>query len=258
MARRKRSKRPDTHTLVGAPYRPPRVRLGDAMFCEWCGEVIVTGFMGRDPLRWPCHTHRRRYVQPIVCGDLVRAVETEATTTVAYWWQVSRHVVLAWRRVCGVSGDTPGSAFRRRENTFLPRERARGSAVRQSEEQRSLQSELTRATAAARRAAEDTALWSEEELALLGTDTDRRIARLVGRSVDAVERARARYGIPAARERGILVTCLECGRQFRSKRPGQGEGRALCSDECRRARKATFLRELRKRKSTLCPGAAPD
>lgn len=228
-----------------AKYKPPRVRKGDVLFDERHGEVVVVGFTGR--LQWPMATLRNSHRVPILCGSLIKALHKEAAVTIAYWWEVSRHLVYSWKRSVKAPSSTKGTMHQRKLNA--PTEKAHEAAIqiKRTREGRKRVGERKRQEWAARRKAGDPRAWSDQELALLGTDTDAAIAERLGKTVSAVATVRRWHKIPPVSKR--TVTCQICGKVFKTNRRGQTKGRALCSDKCRRERNARRSREWRRRNS---------
>jgi hypothetical protein len=92
------------------PYRSPRCRRADKLFCEMRGWVTIGG-LDDAPVPWPYVMARGRH-SPVLCGDLVRAVRTEAEVVVASLFGVRASLVWKWRRVLGVPHATPGTSER--------------------------------------------------------------------------------------------------------------------------------------------------
>ena len=191
-----RAKRPTDAKLIAGPYRPPRCRLGDLLYCDRSGEVVVSGFTDR--LRWP-YTLRYGQVSPILCGDLVRAVRIESAKAVAYWWGVSRQLVFRWRRSLDVPRITPGTRRLRRMQTFSDIERRRSSRRRKSADSRAKSSRVAYARWHRDGRFGRYRRWSRREIRLLGTDTDAGLAQRIGRTVVAVtqKRRELRLRLPA-------------------------------------------------------------
>jgi hypothetical protein len=120
--------------LLFGPYRPPRLRKGARASCLYrdC-DVIVTGWTDAR-ITWPrCWPVEVPHAHPslLVDEELARAVRSEATAAVGFWWGVGEGVVCRWRKALGVTkGNNPGTirlvqgiaqasaaATRRRERT---------------------------------------------------------------------------------------------------------------------------------------------
>ena len=92
--------------LLAGPYAPPRVKRHDVLFCQRRGcDVRVTSWTdGRIP--WPKRIPLEGFSapSPILTGDLVRAVQIEATEALKFWFGVSGKTVWKWRRPLEVEG----------------------------------------------------------------------------------------------------------------------------------------------------------
>lgn len=238
MATRQSTDRRSPPQLIGGPYKPPRVMVGDSIFDERHGEGIVCGFTER--LVWPT-VKWGKYIMPVVCGDLVRAIGTESVLAVCHWWETSRTTVQVWKRFLEI-GSTEGTHQLRVANTFTDTERTRAVRTVTSRSHRVEQSRVLKEAWRRRIAAGDPIAWTDTELALLGTDKDSEIGAKIGRSAAAVETMRLRLNVPPVDS--LDLVCVECGKTFQGKPVG---GRSICSAECKRLRKAKQLREWRKR-----------
>ncbi len=193
---RKRRRPPADDFLIAGPYRRPRVRLGDVLYCERFGEVVVTGFTER--LRWPC-TRRFGQATPILTDELLRAIRTESLIALCAWWEVSTTLAWKWRRLLGVGRSNPGTARIHRMQTFTDRERARGRATRRTPASREKSRRVQAAAWEHARQSGQRRAWTAREIAALGTDTDAKIARRLGRTTVAVHDKRCEQAIPAYR-----------------------------------------------------------
>jgi len=97
-----------TPPLIGGPYSAPPGGAGDSLTCRIRGRVAIAGHSAA-PIPWPFTFASSSRPTFIVCGDLVRAVETESREAVAHWWGVSLETVRLWRRTLGVGRMTPGT-----------------------------------------------------------------------------------------------------------------------------------------------------
>jgi hypothetical protein len=223
--------------LLYGPYLAPKCALGDKLSCEYRGREVAVKGMTDAPIQWPC-TRRNRNASPILCGELVRAVRTESEQAVAHHWGVRYPTVWKWRRALGVPRMTNGSRRLRIEYTpeiltaevrekskeamRSPEVRARLSAAHKgqrahpnaiaavrelgkrpkSEEWKRRQSERLRRMWENPEAhgLPSRRNWSDEEIALLGTDTDRAIAQRLGIRRNVVKHKRERMGIARLRE----------------------------------------------------------
>lgn len=183
-------------SLIGDPYRPPSLRLGDQITCLFRrGTVVVTNWTGAR-IRWPrCRLLESRGGSGLlVTEELVRAIRTESALAIKWWWGVSTHTVWSWRKFFGVEQwGTEGSRRLHAEISQL------GAAANQ---ERKISKEEHKRRRRARRAfprplpqrwKEDG--WKKHELELLGSIPDEELARRIGRSVNAVRVMRTRRGI---------------------------------------------------------------
>lgn len=109
----------DTTLISPRPYVMPLCTIGGCLLDKARGPVRVFGITDA-PVQWPFTRPRGRGpISLILCGDLVRAVESESVAAVSRAWNVSRSRVQRWRRELGVPTWNDGTlALCRRE---LPR-----------------------------------------------------------------------------------------------------------------------------------------
>lgn len=224
--------------LIAGPYTLPAAKTGDKVYCHARDKDVVCGGLVECPIGpWP---RVRKTGRPalILCGDLVRAVQTESELAVAHWWGVSPTTVWAWRKALGVGRVTEGTSALVTENpgdwreTEECREVLRRNA--QDEDNRRQQSEdragkpahpntkkaLLRAAkrkwaeerkrqrslelrqgiaAGERQPPPQERPWTPREDAMLGQTLDRHIAEMLGRTVAAVRSRRQQLGVPMSR-----------------------------------------------------------
>ena len=89
-------------SLLGGPYLAPDVRPGDWLEDAERGSVQVGGYTETARIPWP-RLKKTGKASLILCGDLIRAVQTESALAIGYWWGVSGVVVARWRKVLGIS-----------------------------------------------------------------------------------------------------------------------------------------------------------
>jgi hypothetical protein len=219
--------------LIYGPYVAPRCRVGDKLTCEYRGREVTVRGISNGLIQWP-GTRRTGNASPILCGDLIRAVQTESSQGVAFHWGVKHGLVWRWRRALNVAPMTNGSRRLRIEyavETLTPEVRAKAREAMHSTEVREKLSALRKGQrphpnmlAAALEAVKRPKSekwkqgqsersrkmwenpeayglpprrhWTDEEIALLGTDTDRAIAARLGVPLNAVKNKRARLDIP--------------------------------------------------------------
>lgn len=88
------------NSFIAGPYVAPSVRAGDVLSDAIDGDVEVGGYSDA-PLPWPRRKKSGRH-SLILCDDLVRAVKTESSEAVQYWFGVSAVTVWKWRVALGV------------------------------------------------------------------------------------------------------------------------------------------------------------
>ena len=228
----------DRYKLLYGPYWPPKCRIGDKMPCEFRGREVTVRLMTDAPIQWPAH---RGGLMPavIVCGDLIRAVRVESEIGVAHHWGVSTATVKNWRRALSVPRTTRGTlrlAIDYTTEKLTPDVRAMAEEVRRQPAARARLSAAKKGkplhpnmTAGQREWArrpkspefkrnvsefmrelwkhpEEHGLparhvWTDDEIALLGTQSDAAIARRLGLTEAVVYNQRRRLGIARPVER---------------------------------------------------------
>ena len=211
--------------LVYGPYRTPRTRAGRYLFCEWRGKVKVGEFSDA-PIPWPM---KEKYRSLILCGDLVKALQRESATAVAYHWGVCVQTVSKWREVLGIERWTLGTArlciytltqsFTRERRLAISRQR-KGKAIPMSAAaKRRFRQRLRDGWTPGRRRRMAARMkeimrrikegpggrlgkpleneWKAHEDRLLGTKPDGEVARELGRSRAGVALRRQKLGIAA-------------------------------------------------------------
>lgn len=122
--------------LIDGPYFAPNVLPGDWIDCALTGGRVCVGGWSAGPIPWPRRFKTGRH-SLILCGDLIRAVQTESELAVAYWWDVGIVTIWAWRKALGVGRMTEGTRALYREvmpAKLSPEAAARGrEAARQPE-----------------------------------------------------------------------------------------------------------------------------
>jgi hypothetical protein len=224
--------------LLYGPYVAPKCSIGDKLPCEYRGREVTVKGITEAPIQWPS-TRRNGNLSPILCGDLIRAVRTESETAVAHHWGVRYPTVWKWRRALNVGPITNGTRrllIESAAETLSPEVRAKAKAAMHSAEVRAKLSAIRKGrrqhpntTAAFREIAKRPKSdewkraqsersrkmwenpeayglparrkWTDEEIALLGTDTDRAIARALGVPIKHVTNERVRRGISCLAER---------------------------------------------------------
>jgi hypothetical protein len=95
-------------TLIDS-YETPHFRYGDSAFCEFRGEVIITG-LSPAPIPWPIAKRpggRGRTL--VISAGLAAAVRRESAAAVCHYWGVTPQTVTKWRKALGVGQYTEGT-----------------------------------------------------------------------------------------------------------------------------------------------------
>ena len=217
--------------LIAGPYRAPRFRYGQTVMCEARGQVRIVG-LSSGRIAWPLGVlpgHQKAGF--VVFGDLARAVQTESSKAVCYWWGVTRAVVTRWRAAVGVGPNNAGTRrlrqghalgeqgkAARKKAVAKARDPERCRKIGEARRGRTLSAAArqkigdahrdTKHTAEARRKMSEGQRrrgawppaagrpWSAEDESLLGTMPDEDVATRVGRSPEAVRQRRTGLGIP--------------------------------------------------------------
>jgi hypothetical protein len=141
----------------------------------------------------------------LVTDELVRAIRSESSLAIQYWWGVGEAAVWAWRKVFGVSQFGTDGSKRLHEITV-----AKGAAKTRGKRLPSEQVELRRQNALALNLSSHiqpcpnpngSRPWTREELAMLGSMSDEGLAAKTGRTEGAVRRRRTNLGIATFRDR---------------------------------------------------------
>ena len=91
------------------PYSiPSGYGIGDTISCAYRGRDVLIGGITDAPVQW---ISIRKTGKPfvILCGDLIRAVQTESEVAVAHNWGVDKETVRKWRRALGIGRMTAGT-----------------------------------------------------------------------------------------------------------------------------------------------------
>jgi hypothetical protein len=223
--------------LLYGPYRAPKCRVAEKLYCAHRDAEVTVRGMSDARIPWPS-VRRKGNHSLILCGDLIRAVERESEMAVAYHWGVRAKTIWKYRVSLGVPRVTNGTrrlCIEYMDEKLTPEARAKGRQAMGSPEVRAKLSASRvgrlphpRMMAAAREAArrpkskrfkellsersrkmwahrEQHGLpprreWRAEEVALLGTDTDRAIASALKLPLAAVKYERQRRGIARGRD----------------------------------------------------------
>jgi hypothetical protein len=194
--------RPDMVRLLHGPYSPPPLKRGDRATCLYRdADVIITGWSDAR-IAWPrCRRPGTRGGGSglLVNDELLRAIRTESSIAIQFWWGVRGETVARWKRFFGIGQWEPEGSRRLHRQTS----RAGANAVKQKT---FTQAERMRYRAAAKKRGtqpnrwKDTG-WTSEQIALLGRVPDNEAAVRIGRTTNAVRLMRTKRGIPSACDR---------------------------------------------------------
>jgi hypothetical protein len=178
--------------------------VGDRAVCllRDC-DVIITSWTDA-LIPWPrCRAlHQLGGSGLLLADDLARAVRTESALAVGHWWRVHSGVVWRWRKCLGV-GRTDNEGSRRLIEAAVlagaEAMRQRGLTEEECDQRtrRALELDLARYLKTGYHGPR----WTAQDLALLGTMSDDRVAERIGRTAVAVRAMRGKLGIPTAQDR---------------------------------------------------------
>ncbi|HEV3144785.1 MAG TPA: hypothetical protein VGZ47_12925 [Gemmataceae bacterium] len=190
---------PSTALLAG-PYTPQALRKGGRAFCYYrdCDVVITSWSNGR--ISWP----RARPIDGggttyLVDEELLRAIRTESSQALHYWWGAARGVVVKWRAALGVHRlNNPGTMRLNKLAVEASNAVTRGQRLtrKQVEErrERAIRLNLAQYIEPYRHVASRP--WTAKELRALGKAPDEEVAARIGRTESAVRGKRCQLGIP--------------------------------------------------------------
>jgi hypothetical protein len=109
--------------LLGS-YTTPTFRVGDMVWCEVRGEVVLTG-LSSGPIPWPIARRTGKGPQTraralAVYGVFAEAIRRESAQAVGFWWGVTPQTVTVWRHALGVQEDTEGTMSLRQAHAQEP------------------------------------------------------------------------------------------------------------------------------------------
>ncbi len=189
---------PSTPPLIGT-YSAPAVKRGQVVTCLYRDRDCKVTSITSAPIPWP-------RVQPLeqrggsglwVNDELAQAIRTESAAALKHWFGVSAVVVWKWRNAFGVGGRATTKGSKRAIRVAA----LKGAAAMKTKVWTA--AERAACGARARRlglkpvgrwAGKE---WTPAQLALLGTDDDKVIARKIGRTRSAVTTQRVQRKIPA-------------------------------------------------------------
>lgn len=184
--------------LLGS-YSPPRVQVGDRVYCEYRQTRCRVSSWTDSPISWP-------RVQPLgqhgghgllVTEELIRAIRTESASSLMYFFGAGSRAVWNWRREYLPTREkfgTPGSVkahwLASKAGGFANKVRRWKPAERLAQSKRSKVARLAQHFAGRRWAVSGWKPWEEKLLATAATDAE--IAAKTGRTVNAVRSKRRR------------------------------------------------------------------
>src|SRR5579864_26464 len=180
-----------SHRLFHGPYACPRVRIGQKLDCEYRGREVIVGGMSDAPIPWP-YARQGGPRSPIVFGSLIKAIQRESEVAVAFHWGVSAGLVWQWRRALGVPRDTDGTKRVQKHYMGKLAEISKKPEIRRRKSRivkRLMREGLLRPG--------NGRPFSAKEITKLGTDTDRNVAKTLGRNSHSIQWKRKQLGIPA-------------------------------------------------------------
>jgi hypothetical protein len=165
--------------------------------------VVVTSWkQGRIP--WPrCRpidAERWRSSSILVKDELLRAIQTESSLAIHYWWGVSKTIIGKWRAAFGVyRTNNPGTVAGNRRAVKASTAATRGMKLsrKQVEERRrrAIQLNLIKYTLSNPRPG-GSRPWTRKEMRALGKAPDEEVAARFGRTKCAVRCKRCQLAIP--------------------------------------------------------------
>ncbi len=97
------------YRLLYGPYEPPLVKRG--FLVDALRGKVPFGTFSNALISWPKARRRGRGGSGglVLCGDLLRALQTESCPAICHYWGVSRATVGNWRRALQMKGITAGA-----------------------------------------------------------------------------------------------------------------------------------------------------
>jgi hypothetical protein len=189
----------DRLKLLHGPYRAPRLHVGDRATCLFrdC-DVVVTAWTDA-PISWPrgLPVGERGHPSLVVNEELARAIRSESSAAVRYWWGMSMGVVNRWRKALGVTRtNNSGNQRLIRAASAKGADVSRGVPLLEEQVERRRRTSQEKNLAQYLRPGYHGPWWSRLELALLGTVADCEVARRTGRPHSAVRQKREELRIP--------------------------------------------------------------
>jgi hypothetical protein len=191
--------------LLFAPYKAPRLRRRDRVFCLFrdCDVVITSWTDAR--ISWPrCRAvhHRRGGPGLLVDDELLRAIRSESALALKYWFEVGTRTVWNWRKTFGVGKwGTEGSRRLHKALSEAGAEVTRGQPLSSKQVEQRRQHAIKLNLGRNLKLGYHGRWWTKREMSLLGKLPDKKVAKRIGRPVNGVRIMRTRLGIPSADDR---------------------------------------------------------
>ena len=207
---------------------PNGIGVGDTINCAYRGREVVIAGITDAPVQWfSIRNTGKPFV--ILCGDLIRAVQTESEAAIAHNWGVSDDTVRKWRRTLDVGRMTQGTTlvFRTLFESRIPEDVAERGRIKSKSEvarqkmissktgqpmhentRKALLKAVKRPKSQNHRKAMSLAHkargtippngrpWTKAEDEMLGMAPDKILALEFDRSVDSIRKRRTRLQIP--------------------------------------------------------------
>jgi hypothetical protein len=187
----------DLYRLLGGPYEPPALHVGDRTRCLYRNaEVVITSWTSAR-IPWPQGRAVGCSGRPglLITDALVRAIRTESAEAIKFWFCVSTPTVWHWRRALGISHwGTEGSRRLQRRCSEAGAAKLRGQKLSPAEVERRRQTALERGFRPGDRWGDSH--WTPAQQALLGALSDAEVAARIGRTAAAIRAKRLRLRIP--------------------------------------------------------------
>lgn len=174
--------------LLSGPYTSPGVKIGDAITCAVRGSLEVRGWHEKGSIGVPRGGVKGTRWSIVVSHDLLKALFIETSRAIQFYWAVSEPTVASWRRALGIESRATVSYVQAMSQIGS----VTGSAPGVADRLRAMNANP----------------WTMDEMHMLSALSTAEIMRRTGRSRDAIEHARSRYGFPQKRE---FLTCEVCG-----------------------------------------------
>jgi hypothetical protein len=188
----------ERYRLLHSPYTAPPLKPGERTSCLYRGaEVVITSWSAARIPWLRCRAIDVRGGSDLLINEeLLRAIRMESAEAIKYWSGVSTKAVWNWRKAFGIGRLEPeGSRRLQMASSQAGANKTRGKRLPASTVKRMSATRRARGRKPTGRWAKDG--WKPEQLALLGTMADAKLAECLGRSANAVRVKRTRLGIPA-------------------------------------------------------------